>query len=169
MKTGTRIGIITGTILSIYFFAIRYFNLTQHKFAFFGIFLIIVLGTITSCLLFDKETNFIANFGKIFMSGFSTTTTATFLTTAAILCSYVIIPSLKQTELQELQTKLSADTSIPDNQKKEYYDSQANHFYSLKSSQYLFPLLMSGAIFSALASIAISGKNKQNRRREISG
>jgi hypothetical protein len=168
MKTGTRIGIVAGILLSTYLLAIRYFGLTQNKGAFFGIFLLIVLSAIISCLQYDKETKYVATFGKIFGSGFSTTTTATFITTAIILCSYLVVPSLKQKELQELQTKLTADTSIPENQKKEYYDSQAEHFYSLKSSQYLFPLLISGAIFSALASIAISGKNRQNRVRQIS-
>jgi hypothetical protein len=39
-------------------------------------------------------------------------------------------------------------------------DEANSHFYSIKSSQYLFPLLLSGALFSALASIPIAIKNK---------
>jgi predicted PurR-regulated permease PerM len=161
MKIGTRIGIYTGVLLSGYIFTIRYFDLTQNKFAFFGIFFIIILGIISSCLLFDKQTNFTNRFNKIFNNGIATTVTATFITVAIILISYIIVPSLKQNELLELKNKLDQDAGISANQKTEYYQSQADHFYSLKSSQYLFPFLICGALFSTIASIAIAAKNKK--------
>jgi hypothetical protein len=160
MKIGTRIGIVVGIILSVYIFSIRYFQMTQNKFGGFGIFLIIVLGAVSSCLAFDKETNYTSSFGKIFGSGFATTASATFITVAITLLSYALVPSLKTQELNELRQQYES-MNKPVEETNKNIDETNSHFYSIKSSQYLFPLLLSGALFSALASMAIAKKNKR--------
>jgi Protein of unknown function (DUF4199) len=162
MNTAPKIGIIAGLILSIYIFCIRHFDLTQNKFAGFGIFLIIVLAAIISCQLMDKETNYQAGFAKIFSGGFATTASATFITVSITLLSYALVPSFKQTEIAELKMQYAQKKMDASQIDKQIAETES-HFYSIKSSQYLFPLLLSGSLFSLLGSLAISAKNKRNR------
>jgi Protein of unknown function (DUF4199) len=162
MKIGTKIGIITGIILSIYVFCISYFQISQNKFLGFGVFLILIIGVISSCLLFDKETNYSESFGKIFGSGFSTTASSAFITVILTLLSYVIVPSFKTNELAEAR-KQYEQRGIEPVEIEQQLKATESHFYSIKSSQYLFPLLMVGALFSALASMSIGHKNKKRK------
>jgi uncharacterized membrane protein len=161
MKIGTRIGIVVGIILSVCIFSIRYFQMTQNKFAGFGIFLIIILGAVSSCLAFDKETNYKSNFGKIFGSGFATTTTSILISIIVVLLSYVINPNLKTQEINESKTKMILDDRITKNDLEDQIYNQNKYYYYLKINTYSFQLLLSGALFSALASMAIAKKNKR--------
>jgi hypothetical protein len=161
MKIGTRIGIAAGIILSVYIFSIRYFELTQNKFSICGIFLIIILGAVSSCLAFDKETNYTSSFGKIFGSGFATTTSSILITIIVVLLSSVINPNLKTQEINEIKTKMILDDRITKNDLEDQINNQNKYYYYLKINTYSFPLLLSGALFSALASMAIAKKNKR--------
>jgi Na+/H+-dicarboxylate symporter len=137
-----------------------FFELTLNKIASLGIFLIIIFGAVSSCLAFDKETNYKSNFGKIFGSGFATTTTSILITIIVILLSYVINPNLKTQEINEIKTKMILD-KIPKNVIEDEINNQNNQFYYLKINTYSFQLLLSGALFIALASLAIAQKNKR--------
>jgi Protein of unknown function (DUF4199) len=162
MKTGTKIGIVTGIILSMYVFCISYFQVSQNKMTGFGVFFILMIGVLSSCLIFDKETNFKESFAKIFGSGFSTTASSAFITVVITLLSYVLMPSFKTNELAEVRKQYEKLGTEPAEITKQL-DATESHFYSIKSSQYLFPLLMSGALFSSLASMAIGYKNKKSK------
>jgi Protein of unknown function (DUF4199) len=162
MKTGTKIGIITGIILSIYVICISYFQISQNKFVGFGVFFILIIGVISSCLAFDKETNYTESFGKIFGSGFATTASSAFITVVITLLSYIIMPSFKTNELAEVRKQYEKMGTEP-LEIEQQLKATESHFYSIKSSQYLFPLLMSGALFSVLASLSIGHKNKNRQ------
>jgi riboflavin transporter FmnP len=155
MNFSTRNGLIAGLLCGLIIFIIRQQHLTENKMLGFGIFFTVIMASIASCSQYKTLHASNTNFGKIFGAGFATTATATVITVLMALGLYLVFPNFKTEELTELRNSY-INLQIPDGEIEKQINEINNHFYSIKSSQYLFPLFFSGALFTALASLALS-------------
>ncbi len=155
MNLSTRNGLIAGLLSGIFIFVIRQQHFSQNKAMGFAIFLSVIIASVASCAEYAKKNVGIVNFGKIFGAGFATTATATVITVLIAIGLYFIFPQFKTEELTELRN-IYINLQTPDAEIEKQIAEINNHFYSIKSSQYLFPLFFSGALFTALASLALT-------------
>jgi uncharacterized membrane protein len=160
MDIKVKIGILAGVLIGLVSFLIQYFNLIQNRLAGFTLFLIIVFASLTSVLALKKKLGTNASFGKLFAAGFGTTATTTVIAVFLILLTYKIHPSFREREVQEIINNGVKNGSTPTDAIEKAKEIDA-HFFTIKSSQYLFPLMVTGAIFSVLGAAASLQKTRK--------
>jgi ABC-type glycerol-3-phosphate transport system permease component len=161
--TATHFGAITGLILGVGMLIIKLLQLESIKGLEIGIFAIPIIGVISSCMYFAKRNNYQINFGTTFGNGFRTTAMAGLLTLGITMLSYLVLPNLKTQKLQntkanwiEQATAMKKDLVVELPNIDKGIAEQSAHFYSLESSRIIFPILVIGALFSALAAFGLS-------------
>jgi Protein of unknown function (DUF4199) len=160
MNIATKWGLGSGIAVAAYSLVIKLNNWHTIKGVELLLFLFLIIAVIAACMLYAKSKNYSVNFGEIFSTGFRVTTLTALIVTAATFVSYTCIPSLKQNELQALRQAGEA-LHRPTEEINNYVKENDAHFFSLKSSKTLFPILMAGALFSLFAGVAISRINKK--------
>jgi pyridoxal biosynthesis lyase PdxS len=158
MENKVKVGVLAGLLMLAIVFCIQQFTLMNNKFLVFSIFLILILSVIASVQLQKRKLGATANFGSLFSAGFATTATATMISVLGILGLYAAIPSFKERELAEVAQAMANTASSQ--QIQQHIADVKEHFYTIKSSQYIFPFLMTGALFSAIASFVFSRKTR---------
>lgn len=156
-KSHLSYGLVTGLALLVYSLALYFTDQSNNPVLKYGTAVIMLVGTILSCLNYSKIHQGAVSFGEVFTTGFKTAAIYALISVAFTVVFLIVFPDIKDKALEAARQQMEEQ-----HKPQEVIDSglaiAEKFFMAFAIGGSLFGCLLYGAVFSLLGAV-IAKKN----------